>query len=1824
MNRSKKFQTLKAVPQQGNVFGWTLWALLCLLTWFALSDARAASFIPGTITFGSTPVGSTSNSQVVTILAQASGTSASAVLLTEGVDTATLAEFALSGSGSCQTDPDLTQGQSCTVNVTFAPRLPGLRHGAVVLKTSGGQVLGTALISGLATGGLPVLVPGQINTVAGSGQWYYQGDGVDARQAPIYLPAGIVVDAAGNLYLADSINNRIRRVDAQTRNISTVAGNGTAGSSNDNGTATQAEVAGPTGLAMDGAGNLYIADSGNNTIRRVDAVTGNISTVAGTAGQAGYTGDGGPAVNATLNSPQGIAVDPQGNLIIADTLNSVIRLVAASDHRISTIAGTGAAGFNHDGDASTSQLNQPSGVAIRTDGAIAIADLNNNRVRLLTPDGTLTTIAGKGQPGYAGEGVDPAQALLQGPAAVAYDPAGDLFIADSVNNCVRLVYGSPSKIITLAGTPGSDGFAGDDGPEDKAHMHGPDALFFDGGGNLWLSDRFNNRVREVNGSLLTVGPYPTMKVGKTSDPIAETMLNAGNATLNLGIPALQQASLDVATTTCSQTALPVSGVCKMGLQFSPTVVDPDDMGSVTWGSDAPNVTPVDRLHGPVLSVEPTSVALTSNVNPGLLGQPIALTATVASADKNRTGSVNFVEGSTTWCSAVPLAADGTATCNIPSLSLGVHNFIANYSGDNNNAASQSDPFQETIKQQAALAISVSASPAVVTNNIVLSIGAADPSGTPTGTVIFFDGASPLQTVTLDANGNASWSTTSFSVGLHNLTAQYSGDGTNAPGTSNVITLEVDRANTVTVLSSGSSSATVGASVALTANVVSNGGPAPTGSVQFQDGNTPIGSAPLNSSGSASLAVNSLAPGTHHLVAVYSGDTDNSSSNSATITEQINQIGTVTTVGADADPLSAGGTVHFNALVQIAPGATADGSLAGQVTFTDGNVTLGTTNLNESGQATLAVGTLAVGTHSIVAAFVGSTNYAPSQSGSLAEKVQQTPATVTLSAAASSTLMGKPADFAASVSSATGVPTGTLTLKDGTTVIGTTAVDARGSASFSTTKLGVGTHTLMVVYSGDPNYLTAASSSIQVQVALAQPTVTLAAATSAVDAGLPARFTSELTTPGITPAGTLTLLDGPNPVATEPVATVGTFSFTTASLGVGVHHLTAKYSGDLNNGEAISAVVTVAIQQASTSTALVTSKNPLTRGQELVLTATVSSDSPSLSNRVNFFDGATVLGSVALGADGTATLSVQNMTLGLHSLKAVYLGDTNHVSSPSSEVPELVVQSSALSISSSVNPSVSGQNVVFTGQITGYPTPTGTLAFRDNGSLLATVSLDDAGQASFATSSLTVGAHTVSITYSGDEHFSTTSVQLSQNILQATTAITLSASDNPGTYGQALALFANIASNGSTATGKVAFTDRGVSLGSALLDASGRASFSTSTLRPGIHSITASYAGDGKAGTSVSQPLTLLVKQITTLSLGSDANPALTLSTISLRAAVNNAGAAVATGSVTFTEGEATLGTALLDGAGHANLAVPSMTAGTHTIAVSYAGDDANFASPAFTYKQLVQVRPTSTTLTGTGTDESNPQQMTLIAVVHGEGSTPPGGTVNFTSGPITLGAASVDATGVATITVIFSTPTQQITANYSGDASYGASQSAETPITAGTPAQFTIAVSNPAITLVSHQRTTINVTLASVKGFTDDISLGCLGLPYAATCTFSQSQLKLNANGTVTASLIVDTGDPLGAGTSVSASTGHGRNLLLCFTPASLLLVLLRGKGKRKRVPALLAMLLALALAGSGLTGCAGLQMSGTPAGNYSFRVIGTGKGSNATEAQTVTLVVTQ
>ncbi|MEO8761249.1 MAG: T9SS type A sorting domain-containing protein [Bacteroidia bacterium] len=330
-----------------------------------------------------------------------------------------------------------------------------------------------------------------IATVAGVGVAGFYGDGGQATNAALAYPWAGTFDAIGNMYITDIGDYRVRKI-TPSGIISTFAGNGTTGYTGDGGQATAAALNNPIAIAVDGAGNIYISDDGNNVIRKIDA-SGIITTVVGT-GVAGFSGDGGQATAAQLNSQNGIAFDAAGNLYIADGSNNRIRMVNTLGI-ISTVAGTGTAGFAGDGgQATNAKLQNPSPLAFDTNGNLYVAD-QTNHIRKINASGIITTIAGNGSTGFSGDGGQATSAEINFPNGMTFDPTGNLYIADFQNNRVRKI-NTAGAILTIAGN-GIQGFNGDGIQANAAELYLPSGVFLDATGNLFIVDEYNNRIRKV-------------------------------------------------------------------------------------------------------------------------------------------------------------------------------------------------------------------------------------------------------------------------------------------------------------------------------------------------------------------------------------------------------------------------------------------------------------------------------------------------------------------------------------------------------------------------------------------------------------------------------------------------------------------------------------------------------------------------------------------------------------------------------------------------------------------------------------------------------------------------------------------------------------------------------------------------------------------------------------------------------------------------------------------------------------------------------------------------------------------------------------------------------------------------------------------------------------------------------------------------------------------------------------------------------------------------------------------------------------------------------
>lgn len=1068
----------------------------------------------------------------------------------------------------------------------------------------------------------------------------------------------------------------------------------------------------------------------------------------------------------------------------------------------------------------------------------------------------------------------------------------------------------------------------------------------------------------------------------------------------------------------------------------------------------------------------TTVALVSSANPSVAGQPVTFSATVTPSAPGAGvpgSTVTFFDGSLNLGTS-PVVA-GVAQITLSALTLGLHNITAVYNGDNNFNGSTSNAVNQQVNQAStSTTVTSSLDPSVVGQNVVFTatVAAVAPgAGLPTGSVTFTVDGVPLAPVALNASGQASFSTAGLSAGNHTITAQYSGDVTFLSSTSPAFTQTVDRAATATTLTTPGSSV-FGQPVVFTATVTvpQPGAGQPTGTVSFFDGAALLGSAPLVGN-TATFNTAALSTGSHTLTAVYNGDFSFVGSTSAAQTQQVNPAATSSTVSSNANPSVVGQAVVFTVTVAaVAPGA---GTPAGAVTFFVDGQPQAPVNLDATGQATFTSSSLTVGAHTITAQYAGNVNFSGSTSTPLTQSVGVGSTSTALTSSVNPAVFGQAVTFTATVSAVapgSGLPTGTVTFFNGAVSLGSATL-AGGVAMFTTSALPVGGNNITAVYAGDSNFAGSTSSALTQNVQVASTTTAVIGSSINPSVfGQSVTFTASVqaVAPGSgTPTGNVIfLIDG---VAQAPVAlnAAGQATFSTAGLGVGNHTVGATYAGDVNFATSTSTTaLTQSVARANSTTSLVTSSvNPSVFGQNVVLSATVSAAAPgagSPTGTVSFFDAGVLLGTGNL-TGGTATITVNSLSVGTHNLTATYNGDANfNLSASATPLLQTVGKASSVTgtVTSSVNPSLLGQPVVFSVNVTvaapGAGSPTGTVTFFDSGAQLGTANLSN-GTATLTVSSLSAGPHSITATYAGNDSFttSTSATALTQTVNKAGTTTTVTPSVNPSVFGQTVtftAAVAAVAPGAGTPTGTVSFTVDGVTSAPVAL-VNGSATFSTSSLTVGTHTVTATYGGDSGFETSTSDPLTATVnKSNASAALGSAPNPSVFGQALTLTATITAAapGAGSPTGTVTFFDGGQALGTRTL-ASGVATLTVSNLGVGAHALTVAYSGDGSFNAATSTVQQQTVGKATTNlASLTVLPNPAAQFQAVTFSATVAAvaPGAGTPTGTVTFFANGSSLGQGTLNSSGEATLTTNqLQVGQSAITAVYNGDASFNGSGTAQ-------------------------------------------------------------------------------------------------------------------------------------------------------------------------------------
>ncbi len=808
------------------------------------------------------------------------------------------------------------------------------------------------------------------------------------------------------------------------------------------------------------------------------------------------------------------------------------------------------------------------------------------------------------------------------------------------------------------------------------------------------------------------------------------------------------------------------------------------------------------------------------------------------------------------------------------------------------AKSVSVPF--TVTKNATSTILTQPSPVVhgQATSFTAAVVPTNGTSTPTGTVQFtVDGSDFGAPVPVGAGGVAtSVSTSTLSTDTHLIGAVYSGDDNLEPSTAAAKSQVVDRAATSTVLTSSGSPTRFGQAVTFSAqvSVVAPGAGQPTGGVQFNIDGAPFGTARPLVGDTATLTVSSLTVGNHDIEAVYGATTDFASSSSATLSHGVDLSETAVDLTSSSPTAVAGQTVNYTAAVTaVGPGA---GDPGGTVQFAVNGVDFGAPQPVQGGVATSPGISHHFGTHLVTAVYSGDAGFAGSSDG-LDQNVVAASTTTALSTSPNPSVFGQPVVARAEVTTnapGSGTPEGIVQFSvDGVPFGAAVSTDAGGVAELPLTNLEIGSHTVSAkFFSGNDDFKFSNSNVVTQQVNQAATATAVVTSGSPSVYGQPVTFTATVSVSGPgagAPSGTITFADGATPLGTFPVNSGTNFqaSVTTSSLSVSQHAITATYSGDGNFLGSNSSVIQK-VNRAQTSTVVVSSNNPAQTGQPVTFSATVLPVAPGAglpTGTVRFsVNGANLGGPVTLSGGAATSPEFASLSPGTYVIRATYSGDPNFVTSVGlldAGVGQGITKGSSVTTLASSNPSsVPGEPVTFTSTVksvapaTGQPS--GVVQIWEGSVLVGATSLSPSGpgtsQATFVTSTLSPGTHSLRAVYVGNFNFTGSQDTTAQSVGQVATVTGIQSSKNPSTFGDAVTLTGVVtptASAPGSPTGTVTFTEGGAVLGTAPVTTVGgqrQASITLDSLSGGTHEIKATYSGDATYGGSSSAAYAQVVQR----------------------------------------------------------------------------------------------------------------------------------------------------------------------------------------------------------------------------------------------------------------------------------------------------------------------------------------------------------------------------
>ncbi|HEY6413539.1 MAG TPA: Ig-like domain repeat protein [Edaphobacter sp.] len=764
---------------------------------------------------------------------------------------------------------------------------------------------------------------------------------------------------------------------------------------------------------------------------------------------------------------------------------------------------------------------------------------------------------------------------------------------------------------------------------------------------------------------------------------------------------------------------------------------------------------------------------------------------------------------------------------------------------------------------------------------------------------------------------------------------------------------------------------------------------------------------------------------------------------------------------------------------------------------------------------------------------------------------------------------------------------------------------------------------------------------------ANPTIlTLTPSTYETYGGNTITLTAKLTSANGTPTGSVIFFEDGNQLGASVIDNIGTATYAPTGLVPGVHAFLATYAGAGSFSPAVSVKFYVLIDKYIPTLKLTSSPNPSLVNQQVTFTVTAFSPDNTILSPITLTESNTTLATLTPNSSGVATFTTSSLALGTHFLQATYSGDATH-SSASASLTQTVANGypTPSTLTSSQNPATVGQSVTFTDTVTfngsASAAAPGTVSFYDNGStLLGAQSINaqpnTTATATFTTNGLSVGTHSISAVLTSGNSYSSAAT-LNQVILGLPTTTILTASPKGGYALQPITLAATVSATGTAIpTGSVTFYDGTAALGSAPVDNTGHAVYTTSLITGGTHLLHAVYSGDTTFASSTSPNVTeTLQANLTSTTLTTSLNPSAALQLLSVTAQVSSSTTTAPLSPVSC------LCTITLTIAGLPPNVSPTVTlpvhngaatfsillnAGTYALSATFNGTPSFAASTSTPIQQTVVPAPTTLTLTASPNTATQHQPVNLSATLTAPVSiVSPSGTLTFFDGANAFATAPIAGnTQSNTVTATVSTSTlavgtHTITANYPGNPNFLPVTSAPVTVTI-LPMDYTLTTSSPAISIQTEHHLAIKVNLASIGGFADSISLSCTNLPVHASCTFDKNSLQLLPNGTATVNLTVDTDDVHGYARNESPGSVSFISYALLFPVGLLALIGARRRGALLRLLLALIAISGLALA---LNGCSGLYPKSTAPGTYTINLNGVGANTGLAHTQPITLTVT-